>query len=93
MRSSAKTAQARPSGTVAMMMTALTKLSNCAASTSRMMTMAKPKIVEHAAVALAERRGFGERDDAAAGRQQRRGDLAAPRQGVAEREVRRAGPR
>ena len=42
---SAKIAQASPNGTVAMMMRALTKLSNCAASTSRMMTMAKPKVV------------------------------------------------
>ena len=45
MSTSAKTAQASPSGTVAMMMTALTKLSNCAASTSRIMTSAKPKMV------------------------------------------------
>ena len=43
--SSANTAQASPSGTVAMMMMALTKLSNCAASTSRMMTSAKAKMV------------------------------------------------
>ncbi|MNT26667.1 hypothetical protein D3C72_1622600 [compost metagenome] len=42
--SSAITAQARPSGTVVMMMTELRTLSNCAASTRKMMAMAKPKV-------------------------------------------------
>ena len=73
-------AQARPSGTVAMMITALTKLSNCAASTSRMMTSANPKMVHHGAVALAQRRRLGQRQQSATWRQQRRGDLLGPRQ-------------
>jgi hypothetical protein len=41
----AKMAQASPSGTVEMMMSALTKLSNCAASTRSTTMMAIPKVI------------------------------------------------
>ena len=40
----AKTAAASPNGTVNMMMTALKKLSNCAASTRSTTSSAKPKV-------------------------------------------------
>ena len=51
----AKTAAARPNGTVAMMMTALTKLSNCAASTRSTTRSAKPKVISDAARRLVQR--------------------------------------
>ena len=41
----AKTAAASPNGTVNMMMMALTKLSNCAASTSSTTSSAKAKVM------------------------------------------------